>query len=215
MKTKIAIIDYGMGNIRSVRNALEFMGTSVSVAQCEDDLIHADGFVLPGVGAFGKAMFNLNALGLVQPLLHAVKFENKPLLGICLGMQLLADSSEESTSSKGLSLIPGAVCRMQPPLGLRLPHIGWNSLSIKKHEPIFNNVVNGDSVFFVHSYHYVCDYSDVAATSDYGVDFVAAVQRGNVFGVQFHPERSQTKGLSVLGNFVRYVNDNCLENNKC
>lgn len=204
-KAKIVIVDYGMGNIRSVRNALERMGASVSESHREEDLLTADGLILPGVGAFGEAMANLNARGLVQPLLRAVKSEGKPLLGICLGMQLLADSSEERGQSKGLSLIPGEVRRIPVPPGLRLPHIGWNSLSIKKKEPLFNNASEGDAVYFVHSFHYVCDAADVSATTDYGGELVAAVQRGNVFGMQFHPERSQSKGLILLGNFVDHV----------
>jgi glutamine amidotransferase len=205
-KAKFVIVDYGMGNIRSVHNALERMGASVSDSHLEEDLIAADALILPGVGAFGEAIANLKARGLVQPLLRAVKLEGKPLLGICLGMQLLADSSEERGLSKGLSLIPGEVRRLPVPAGLRLPHIGWNTLSIKKKDPLFVSTSEGEAVYFVHSYHFVCDDADVAATTDYGGDVVAAVQRGNVFGVQFHPERSQSKGLALLGNFVDYVN---------
>ena len=214
-KANIVIVDYGMGNMRSVRNALERMGASVSDSHREEDLLAADALILPGVGAFGEAMANLKVRGLVQPLLRAVKSEGKPLLGICLGMQLLADSSEERGDSKGLSLSSGEVRRIQVPAELRLPHIGWNSLSIKKKEPLFTSASEGDSVYFVHSYHYVCDVADVAATTDYGGEVVAAVQRGNVFGMQFHPERSQSKGLALLGNFVDHVNRICMEKTPC
>lgn len=214
-KANIVIIDYGMGNIQSIQNALVRMGGQVSISNKPEDLLSADALVLPGVGAFGEAMSNLNSLGLIEPIFKAVKEQGKPLLGICLGMQLLADTSEERGSSEGLSLIPGKVESIPLAPDLRLPHIGWNTLSLKHKEPLFVGVDDGDSVYFVHSYHFVCDESYVAATTDYGIDIVAAIQHKNIFGMQFHPERSQKKGLMLLGNFVNYVNQTCQEYETC
>lgn len=210
-KTNIVIVDYGMGNIRSVHNALIRLGCAVATSHCAEDILAADALILPGVGAFGEAVANLASRKLVDPILNAVNNEGKPLLGICLGMQLLADTSEERGIFKGLSLIPGEVRRIAVPKGLRLPHIGWNSLKFNRKEPLFVDAQDGDAFYFVHSYHFVCDAEYVAATTDYGGDIVAAVQRDRVFGVQFHPERSQSKGLALLGNFVAYVNNGCNE----
>lgn len=214
-KANIVIVDYGMGNIRSVHNALVRLGCTVTTSHDAQDILAADALILPGVGAFGEAVANLAARKLVEPILHAVRDEGKPLLGICLGMQLLADASEERGAHKGLSLIPGQVRSIPVPKGLRLPHIGWNGLTIRRKEPLFVDAQDGDAFYFVHSYHFVCDAAHVAATTDYGVDVVAAVQRDRVFGVQFHPERSQSKGLALLGNFVAYVNSGCKEAVPC
>ncbi len=214
-RPNIVIVDYGMGNIRSVRNALARLGCAVTTSHHAEDILAADALILPGVGAFGEAVANLVSRNLAAPILNAVKGEGKPLLGICLGMQLLADASEERGSFKGLSLIPGEVRRIPVPKGLRLPHIGWNSLKLQRREPLFNDAQDGDAFYFVHSYHFVCDAAHVAAITDYGGDVVAAVQRGRVFGVQFHPERSQSKGLALLGNFVDFVNSDCKEAAAC
>ncbi len=214
-KPNIVIVDYGMGNIRSVHNALTRLGCEVSTSHRTEDILAANALILPGVGAFGEAVANLTARKLVDPIINAVKVEGKPLLGICLGMQLLADTSEERGSFKGLSLIPGEVRSIPVPKGLRLPHIGWNSLKIQRNEPLFADAQDGDAFYFVHSYHFVCDAEHVAATTDYGCDVVAAVQRDRVFGVQFHPERSQSKGLALLGNFVTYVDSVCKEGSPC
>lgn len=214
-KAEIVVIDYGMGNIRSIQNALIRVGADVTISNRAKNLYNADALVLPGVGAFGEAISNLESLKLIDPIINAVKKDGKPLLGICLGMQLLADSSEEGSLSKGLSLIPGLVERIPVGATLRLPHIGWNSLSIRHKEPLFSGIFEGDSFYFVHSYHFVCDPSDIAATTDYGCEVVAAVQRGNVFGVQFHPERSHNKGLLLLRNFIDYVNQTCKEAALC
>jgi len=214
-KANIVIIDYGMGNIQSIHNALVKMGGNVSISNKADDLLAADALVLPGVGAFSEAMSNLKSLGLVELIVSVVRDQGKPLLGICLGMQLLADSSEERGSSQGLSLIPGNVRPIPVTPDLRLPHIGWNTLSLKQKEPLFLGINNDDAVYFVHSYHFVCDPSYVSATTDYGCDVVAAVQRENIFGVQFHPERSQKKGLRLLGNFVDYVDQTLQGSEPC
>jgi glutamine amidotransferase len=206
--TRIVIVDYGMGNIRSVHNALVRLGCSVTTSDQVQELKDADALILPGVGAFGEAVSNLNTRGLVDPLIQLVREERKPLLGICLGMQLLADVSHERGTYRGLGLIPGEIQRINVPATLRLPHVGWNPVHIRRQAPLFKGIVEGSAFYFVHSYHFVCAPEQVAATTDYGGEVVAAVQKDNVFGVQFHPERSQTSGLSVLANFVSAVIQN-------
>lgn len=203
--TRIDIIDYGMGNLRSVRNALERFGCDVRISSDAAALSGADALILPGVGAFGEAMSNLQQRKLVEPLRRAVLDEGVPLLGICLGMQLLADSSEERGNFSGLSLIPGHVRQLAVAQPLRLPHIGWNGVSISKRAPLFNEIQDGGSFYFVHSYWFECDSKYVSGVTDYGGDITAAVQRARIFGVQFHPERSQRKGLRLLRNFVDFV----------
>ncbi len=214
-KASIVIIDYGMGNIKSIYNALVRMGGNVSTSRCIKDILAADAIVLPGVGAFREAMSNLKEFDLIEPIIHAAKDQGKPLLGICLGMQLLADSSDEHGYTKGLSLIPGSVKPIPAAPNLRLPHVGWNSLSICRREALFAHMDEGNSVYFVHSYHFVCEKDYIAATTDYGCEVVAAVQHDNIFGVQFHPECSQKNGLLLLGNFIDYANHSCLKVEPC
>lgn len=203
--TRIDIIDYGMGNLQSVRNALERLGCEVQITSNPAALGDADALILPGVGAFGEAMNNLRQRNLVGPLRNAVLEEGKPLLGICLGMQLLADSSEERGNCLGLSLIPGQVRGIPVSEGLRLPHIGWNSVSVCKRAPLFGDIPEGGAFYFVHSYRFECDPIYIAGVTGYGTDITAAVQKERIFGVQFHPERSQRKGLRLLHNFVDFV----------
>jgi glutamine amidotransferase len=203
----LLIVDYGMGNIRSVHNAFIRLGCAVTLSQSAADFKTADAIILPGVGAFGEAMANLNKLNLVEPLRDAALNQKKPFLGICLGMQLLAESSAERGENTGLSLIPGRVEKIPAPAGLRLPHVGWNSVRIHKPEPLFATARDGESFYFVHSYHFTCAPDYIAATTDYGTEVVAAVQRDNVYGVQFHPERSQASGLRLLANFTRVVSE--------
>lgn len=202
--TRIDIIDYGMGNLQSVRNALERLGCEVRISNDPAALAEADALILPGVGAFGEAMYNLEQRKLIEPLRRAVLEEGKPLLGICLGMQLLADSSEERGNFQGLSLIPGQVREIPVSEGLRLPHIGWNGVSIHKRDPLFREIHEGGAFYFVHSYRFECDPAYIAGVTDYGTDITAAVQKDRIFGVQFHPERSQHKGLRLLRNFVDF-----------
>lgn len=213
--TNIVIVDYGMGNIRSVHNGLTRLGCSVTTSDKVQELKDADALILPGVGAFGEAIGNLNARGLIDPLVQLVREERKPLLGICLGMQLLADVSHERGTYQGLGLIPGEIQRIKVPANLRLPHVGWNPVHVRRRAPLFDNVPEGAAFYFVHSYHFICDSEQVAATTEYGGEVVAAVQKDNVYGVQFHPERSQTSGLSVLANFVTLVNASRQENQAC
>lgn len=199
----IAIIDYGMGNLRSVQKAFERLGYSPVVTSDAETLDRADRIVLPGVGAIADAMSSLRAHRLIAPIRRAVA-ANKPFLGICLGFQLLFESSEENGSCDGLGLIPGRVVRFTPRPGLPVPHIGWNTLTFpEKQASLFRGLTAGVHFYFVHSYYAVCDEpSAVAATTDYGVPFCSAVARGNLFGTQFHPEKSQSAGMTVLKNFA-------------
>ncbi len=210
--TRIDIIDYGMGNVQSVRNALERLGCKVHVSGDFSTLSAADALVLPGVGAFGEAMTNLRDRQLVEPLRHAVLAEGKPLLGICLGMQLLADRSTERGNYSGLGLIPGQVREIPVLPGYRLPHIGWNDVSVRMRDPLFRELPEKSAFYFVHSYRFECDSQFISGLTDYGFDITASVQRERIFGVQFHPERSQRKGLRLLRNFVDFV-ESTVENN--
>jgi imidazole glycerol-phosphate synthase subunit HisH len=207
-RANVLVVDYGMGNIRSIQNALIRLGCLVRTSDRAEDILSADAIILPGVGAFGEAMANIEARNIAFPLSEAVKKKRTPLLGICLGMQLLADTSEEGGSTKGLSLIPGDVRRIQVEKNFRLPHIGWNSIKLYQPTPLFNGIREGDSFYFVHSYHFVGKSDHIAATTDHGSEIVASVQHENVFGVQFHPERSQNKGFLLLNNFISYIHEN-------
>ena len=211
-KAIINIIDYGMGNLQSVSNALECVGCEVLISKNPQALSDADAFILPGVGAFGEAMNNLHNRKLVEPLRRAVLSDGKPLLGICLGMQLLADNSDEKFKCQGLSLISGQVRAIPNSTGLRLPHIGWNDLSLCKTDPLFKNTPEKSAFYFVHSFQFECDPEYISATTEYGIDITAAVQKENIFGVQFHPERSQRKGLRLLRNFIDFVELNTVRN---
>lgn len=202
---KITIVDYGMGNIRSVHNALAHLGCVVTTSHESEAIAEADALVLPGVGAFGEAVANLETRRLVAPLLRAVLDDRKPILGICLGMQLLASRSEERGNFRGLSLIPGEIRRIPVPEGFRLPHVGWNPVEPRRDSPLFKGIRPGSSFYFVHGYHYVGSPEFVIATIDYGGEVVAAIQREHMLGTQFHPERSQSNGLALLKNFVAYA----------
>jgi len=201
----IKIIDYGMGNIQSVKNAFELLDCNVDIIDNPSDIHAADGIILPGVGAFGNAITNLEQKKLIDPLKDAVLNKKIPLLGICLGMQLLADSSEERGSSKGLSFISGNIRKIPEMQNYRLPHVGWNDINIKKTDPLFKNILDKSSFYFVHSYRFECDDRYVVATTDYGQNINAVVQKEHIFGVQFHPERSQRKGFHLINNFIDYT----------
>jgi glutamine amidotransferase len=198
----IAVVDYGMGNRRSVQKALEHVGAKVEVTHDHDAIRAADGVVVPGVGAFPLAMRNLTELGLTE-LLRTCADEQKPLLGICLGMQLLLERSEELEPSTGLGLIEGVVTPLQPG-GLRVPHIGWNEVTFERSSPITAGLPTGGCAFYhVHSFAARCrDERDVVATTTYGERFATVIARGSVFGVQFHPEKSSAPGLRMLESFV-------------
>lgn len=195
----LAIIDYGMGNLRSVEKAFETVGVPVQLTNDPEVIKTAPGIVLPGVGAFSAAMKNLNDLGLVEPLREAVA-QGKPFLGICLGMHLLLEGSEEGEPIPGLGLIPGWVKKLPP--GLKVPHMGWNQIHIKKETPILKGIPEEAYFYFVHSYYCDPEGTEVVATStDYGIDFTSIIAEGNVFGIQFHPEKSSSMGLQILKNF--------------
>jgi imidazole glycerol-phosphate synthase subunit HisH len=199
----VAIIDYGMGNRRSVEKALEHVGAHVSVSRDKGALAAADALVLPGVGAFGAAMAALDALELIAPIRAAVA-EGRPLLGICLGMQLLFERSSELGENPGLGLLPGEVTLLNPGSpALRIPHIGWNDVSLDRPSAVTTGL--GESRAFYHVHSFAArpgDAADVVGTTEYGERFATIVARDNVFGVQFHPEKSSAGGLSLLGNFV-------------
>jgi imidazole glycerol-phosphate synthase subunit HisH len=199
----IIVIDYGTGNTRSVCGALRYLGASVQLSADLTAVEQAQKIVLPGVGAFGPAMSSLRATGLVVPLLHAVVERNVPILGICLGAQLLAERSLEFGDHEGLGLIPGVVRKLWSVEPLRLPHIGWNNIRILGESPLFKDLTDSESFYFVHSFAVDATNSDdVIARCHYGAEFVAALQRKNIYAVQFHPEKSQRPGLQLLRNFV-------------
>jgi glutamine amidotransferase len=197
----IAVTNYGIGNLRSVANALTAAGTAFEVVTDPARLVDFDKILVPGVGAFGACMQALSSKGFRQPILTHVA-AGKPLLGICVGMQLLAERGEEFGEHDGLGLIPGKVVQI-PDNGIRLPHIGWNALQVTKECALTRDLPLERSAYFLHSFHFVAeDASDVAALVEYGSPVTAAIARGNIYGVQFHPEKSQMVGLAVLRNFA-------------
>lgn len=204
-KIKVAIVDYGINNTRSVVNALRLLDVKSLVTSDVNDMKQSDAIILPGVGAFGQAMKNLNNLNLTETIQELTLVKKYPFLGICLGMQLMADSSEEKGNFKGLSLIEGKVVKIKNKNNLRIPHMGWNSLHIKKNNNILKNISDKSAFYFVHSYHYVCEKNYVIAEVEYGERIISVINHKNLFGVQFHPERSHTKGIQMLENFLDIV----------
>lgn len=196
----IAIIDYGAGNLQSVEKALRHLGCQCQITADPGELAAAQAAVLPGVGAFGDAMGQLRARGLEEPIRQFVS-SGKPFLGICLGLQILFEESEESPGVKGLGLLRGKVLRLPKESGLKIPHIGWNSLSVGKPGGLFAGVEGEPYVYFVHSYYLRAEEDVVTATAEYGTTIHAAVQKGNLLACQFHPEKSGQVGLSLLENF--------------
>ncbi len=197
----IAIIDYGAGNLRSVEKAFEYLGFEAKISSDPNEIMSCDKIILPGVGAFGVCMNSIRKVGLDNCILEAVD-KGKPFLGICLGLQLLFDESEESPGAKGLSLFSGGNKRIAQSPGLKIPHMGWNSITYDKNCPIFSGIGDEPYVYFVHSYHIAPkDESIVSAHTTYGTEIPVAVHRKNVFATQFHPEKSGETGLAVLKNF--------------
>lgn len=201
----IAIVDYGMGNLRSVQKGLERVGCKAQVTREAQQIVSAQGVVLPGVGAFNACMENLRRFGLVEPIRQVVRGK-KPFLGICLGFQLLFTESEEFGPQKGLDLFPGRVVGFRAENGLKVPHMGWNRIGKKKESPFLEGISDGDFVYFVHSYYVAPeDESVVATTTDYGTSFVSSIATDHLFASQFHPEKSQEIGLRILANFARFA----------
>lgn len=200
----IAIVDYGAGNLRSVQNTLKHVGAETKTVSKPSELDGADKIVLPGVGAFGAGMAALRESGFVEPIIQAGK-AGVPLLGICLGMQYLFETSEEMGTHQGLGLLPGQVVKF-PPNGPLVPHIGWNQLHIRQQSPLLRGVNEGDYAYFVHSYYVeAADPNDILASTDYGLNYASVVGRGNIFGIQCHPEKSQHVGQRILRNFVEDI----------
>lgn len=197
----IAIIDYDAGNLKSVEKALVSLGEDCIVTRDAETILGADKVILPGVGAFGDAMEKLHRFGLVE-VIRKVAAAGTPFLGICLGLQLLFRSSDESPGVEGIGLLDGEIVSIPPKEGYKIPHMGWNSIEIKEGAGLFRGIENQSYVYFVHSYYLKADHlEDVAATTDYIVPIHASVEHGNVFACQFHPEKSGDVGLQILRNF--------------
>lgn len=198
-----AIIDYDAGNIRSVEKALAAIGEEAVVTRDAEELLKAERVILPGVGSFGDAMRKLEEFQLTEVIREIVR-KGTPFLGICLGLQLLFEESEESPGVKGLGILPGKILRIPDKEGLKVPHMGWNSLDFPREGKLFAGIKEGSYVYFVHSYYLKAAKEDiVTATADYGVKVHASVEAGNVFACQFHPEKSSDVGLAILHNFVQ------------
>ncbi len=199
----IAIIDYDAGNIKSVEKALKFLGEEVEITRDPETILHADGVILPGVGSFGDAMEKLHRYGLVD-VIHSCVEKKLPLLGICLGLQLMFESSEESPGVEGLGLLKGRIVKIPAEHGLKVPHMGWNNLSFPgKRGRLFESLPDHPYVYFVHSYYLQAEEEGiVTATTEYGVKIHASVEKDNLFACQFHPEKSSDVGLSMLKAFV-------------
>jgi glutamine amidotransferase len=196
---KVTIIDCGISNLRSVQKAFEKVGVEAEVSQDRQVIENADRLVLPGVGAFGQAMENLGKDGLDESICRHAK-DGKPLIGICLGMQLLFSESDELGHHRGLDLLKGRVKRF--PTTVKVPHVGWNQAHIRRASSLLKGI-NGESYFyFVHSYYLEPEEDVTLTTTEYGIEFPSIVQKGNIFGIQFHPEKSQEKGLTILRNFA-------------
>ncbi len=198
----VAVIDYGAGNLMSVKKALDFIGVENDITSDKNKIKNADHIILPGVGSFGDAMASMEKSGLVETV-KEVALSGKPFLGICLGLQLLFEKSDESKNVKGLSLLDGEISIIPREKGLKVPHVGWNSVSIKQKNGIFKDIPDNSYFYFVHSYYLNgADEKVVAGTTEYGVNIECAVQKGNLCAVQFHPEKSGEVGLKLLKNFV-------------
>lgn len=198
----IAVIDYDAGNMKSVEKAIEALGEKAVVTRESSLILQADKVILPGVGAFGDAMNRLNEYGLTDTINEVVQ-RDKPFLGICLGLQLMFKSSEESPEVKGLGLLPGQILKIPDCEGLKIPHMGWNSLNIREGSRLFKGIPDNSYVYFVHSYYLKADNEeDVAASTEYSTHIHAAVEHGNVFACQFHPEKSSRVGMRILKNFI-------------
>lgn len=199
---KVVIVNYGMGNIYSVQSALNFLGFESEYSDDPEKILNADKIILPGVGSFRKAMQNIISKGLVEPINEAVQKKGKPILGICLGMQLLGTSSTEDGFSNGLALFDGIVEKFSDNYNLKIPHIGYNSIIPASNSVLFKNLDTYSDFYFVHSFRMMSQITKGITICNYGEKFIAAFEQKNVFGTQFHPEKSQTNGLILLKNFL-------------
>ncbi len=198
----IAIIDYDAGNLKSVEKALKYLGQDVIVSRDSSEILQADKVILPGVGSFGDAMNNLDHFNLVDTI-KKVAEKDTPFLGICLGLQLLFEKSDETPGAEGLGILKGEILRIPTKEGLKIPHMGWNSLDIKPQARLFDGIANNSYVYFVHSYYLKAeDENIVAASTEYSTHIHASVESGNIFACQFHPEKSSDVGLRILKNFA-------------
>lgn len=205
MKPKIIVIDYGMGNLRSVQKGFEQVGFEAKVTRNRRAISGASAIVLPGVGAFKDCMGNLERLGLIEPILQSIE-KGRPYLGICLGLQILFTESEEFGNQRGLDLIKGRVVRFPGDAEHKVPHMGWNTIEKQRETPLLEGLKTGDFFYFVHSYYVVPDGPEWNLTfTHYGISFVSSIRKENIFATQFHPEKSQQKGLKILENFGRSV----------
>jgi len=203
----IAIIDYDAGNIKSVEKALQYLGEETVITRDAQTILNADGVILPGVGAFGDAMEKLHSYGLV-PVIKECVGKNIPFLGVCLGLQLMFESSEESPGVEGLSLLKGNIVRIPSDGGLKVPHIGWNSLNFPNEGKLFKGLSEDTYVYFVHSFYLQAEEASIVkATTEYGTLIHASVEKGNLFACQFHPEKSSEAGMQILRNFIEVTKE--------
>lgn len=209
----IAIIDYDAGNIKSVEKAVQLLGEEVTVTRDPECILNADGVILPGVGAFGDAMEKIRSYNL-EEVIHQCAEKKIPFLGICLGLQLLFESSEESPGVRGLGVLEGEIVRLPAESGLKIPHIGWNNLHLPRKGRLFRDIEEDTFVYFVHSYYLRAkDPEIVTATAEYGAVIHASVEKENVFACQFHPEKSSSAGLKMLENFIAITRERKAQNN--
>ncbi len=203
MNPKIVIIDYGMGNLRNVQRGFEKVGFVAKVTRSKKEIEKASGIVLPGVGAFKDCMVNLDKYDLTEPILRSIE-KGKPYFGICLGLQILFSESEEFGLHKGLDVVKGKVVRFNPDPERKVPHMGWNTVEMEKDTPMLKGIKNGDFFYFVHSYYVMPEKKEWIATSTrYGAPFASSIWKENIFATQFHPEKSQDKGLKILETFAK------------
>ncbi len=208
MSKKIVIIDYGVGNVHSVYNALHLLGYKAQVSGNAKEIDNAAALILPGVGAFEIAINNLTKSGLRGILEEQVLEKGKPILGICLGMQLFAETSSENGLHKGLGWIKGNVVKLNLPEGFSVPHVGWNNTIVEKPTSLFDRLSGEPQFYYDHSYHFQCTQDNLAAYCNYGIKVTSAVVKDNIYGVQFHPEKSQTAGLKLFRGFFNMVFEN-------
>lgn len=205
MRPRILIIDYGMGNLRNIQKGFERVGFEAKLSRSKKEIDQASAIVLPGVGAFRDCMKNLERYGLIDALIRSME-KGKPYLGICLGLQILFTESEEFGCTSGLDRIKGKVIKFTPDNEHKVPHMGWNTIEIVKKAPAFSGIENGDFFYFVHSYYVVTEEEQwVSSVTDYGKPFVSSIWKENLFATQFHPEKSQQKGLKILENFAKSI----------